>query len=265
MELLGNHPNVVKFVGAVTRGGHLALVTEFCANGSLYDKLYKSDHDYTAAELLCMARDIASAISHLHSEGVIHRYIATRNVLLTHDMTVRVSDFGMSRVITKAEESQVNTTHSNIGPVKWMAPESIRKKEYSEKTDAFSYGVLLWEMYTRREPYEGMAVLDVAVGVAREGLRLEAPADADPTVQDLMKRCWRLNPAERPTFAEMVAQLDARVKEVSPDVNSDSDTDDDGGGSFESAGSIGVPMRGDVSYSIPSGASSASEFEVLKK
>ena len=73
MELLGNHPHVVGFVGAVISDEHLALVTEFCPHGSLFDLLYKENHQFSEVELLTMARDTASALNHLHSEGEIGR------------------------------------------------------------------------------------------------------------------------------------------------------------------------------------------------
>jgi serine/threonine protein kinase len=91
-----------------------------------------------------MAVDVSAAILHLHAENIIHRDIAARNVLVGKDYSVYVTDFGLSRRTSAA--AQVATTNTTIGPIQHMSPEAILESEYSEKSDSFSFGVLLWEV-----------------------------------------------------------------------------------------------------------------------
>ncbi|MES1912702.1 MAG: hypothetical protein MHM6MM_004936, partial [Cercozoa sp. M6MM] len=141
MELLGNHPSIVNFCGVCVEPPHLALVTEWLPGGSVKDMIERpagSDPGRDAGALnlhtvLQMAISAAAGVLHLHAEGVIHRDLAARNLLVDHrDLSsVRVTDFGISRLKLKAE--QVAHTESNVGPVMWMAPESIERQQYSEK------------------------------------------------------------------------------------------------------------------------------------
>jgi len=210
MELLGNHPNVISFVGAVTKGDYFALVTEYCPYGSMYDlfiaKKFELKQQVTRELLVRMLRDVARGILHLHSESVIHRDISARNMLVTNDLTVRVTDFGLSRLRQDSEASYA-TTKSNVGPVKWMAPEAITKRVYSEKSDSWSFGVLVWEVVTQSEPWHNVALLDIAIGVGRLGWKLSIPNNCDPLFARLMKNCWKQKPKKRPSFAEIEKML----------------------------------------------------------
>jgi serine/threonine protein kinase len=116
----------------------------------------------------------ACGVLHLHKEGVIHRDIAARNFLLDAHNNVFVCDFGLARVKTGAYQH----TASSLGPVKYMAPESISKKRYSEASDAWSFGVYMWEVTHAQEPFKNCEVFDVAMGVVSGTLRLSI----DPTV-----------------------------------------------------------------------------------
>jgi serine/threonine protein kinase len=118
---------------------------------------------------------------HLHKEGVIHRDIAARNFLLDSRNNVFVCDFGLARVKTGAYQH----TASSLGPVKYMAPESIAKKRYSEASDVWSFGVYMWEVTHAQEPFKGYEVFDVAMGVVNGTLRLSV----DPSVAATFGRC----------------------------------------------------------------------------
>ncbi|KAL6064370.1 Serine/threonine-protein kinase STY46 [Balamuthia mandrillaris] len=215
MHLLGNHPNIVSFVGAATNQeeGTPCLVTQFCRNGSLYDLLCKKQTKLPWVTMVKMARDASSGLLHLHAEGVIHRDIAARNVLVGDNYNVYISDFGLSRV--KKAAHSANRTQSTIGPIKYMAPEAIRCREYSEKSDAFSFGILLWEMWTRsKEPFPELPPAAVAQKVAYEGLRLSIPEDCDPTWKKLMLSCWNEDPALRPDFRTINKILRQQFKQL---------------------------------------------------
>lgn len=230
MELLGNHPNVISFVGAVTKGDYFALVTEYCPYGSMYDLFIAKKTDLrkpvTREMLIKMLRDAARGILHLHSEHVIHRDISARNMLVAKDTTVRVTDFGLSRLRQDTEESYA-TTKSNVGPVKWMAPEAITKRIYSEKSDSWSFGVLVWEMVTQNEPWQNVALLDIAIGVGRKGWTLKIPKNCDPFFKRLMKDCWKQQPEKRPSFQEIEARLSAELGDDSEESTVESDPEEE--------------------------------------
>jgi serine/threonine protein kinase len=149
-----------------------------------------------------MAVDASAGLVHLHQMGVIHRDIATRNMLIDSQMRCRVCDFGLSRI--KQKQYSAVTTKSIVGPVKWMAPESISHQRYSEASDVYMFGITLWEMFAREEPYPDMEPLAAALAVVTQGLRPQIPLPNQrycpiPILQ-LMKSCWLPQPEQRPNM-----------------------------------------------------------------
>jgi len=206
MAMLGNHPNVVRFCGLCVVPPNLCIVTQYFENGSLEDLVVnrKPKVDLELRTVVSMAIDIASGVLHLHMEGVIHRDLAARNLLVDSNMSVRVADFGMSRI----KEASVGHTDSNVGPLKWMSPEAIVKHEYSEKSDAFSFGVCLWEILMRQTPYQGLHNLETAIKVANEDtFRLPIHEKIPKTLADLMRACWRADSKDRPNFRQILSCL----------------------------------------------------------
>jgi predicted Ser/Thr protein kinase len=202
-----NHPNVIKFVGACLESGTFYVVTAFCAGGSVYDAFVVRREAFSHADTLRILRDSACGIMHLHKENVIHRDIAARNFLLDEQRNVYVTDFGMARVKTAAYQH----TQSSMGPVKYMAPESIALKRYSEQSDAFSFGVYIWEVMHRCEPYAGIEInFEMMAGIVNGTLRLsiDATIATDFSVlSDLMQECWRTDPLTRPSISNILARL----------------------------------------------------------
>jgi len=123
---------------------------------------------------------------------------------------VKVSDFGMSR--QKEAGSESGSTKSDVGPLKWMAPESIKDKIYSHKSDVWSYGVVMWEVITRSDPYPGMDAVPAAMAVVYENKRLPFPDFVDDTFKTIMTGCWQKEPAARPSFKEICVALNATDK-----------------------------------------------------
>jgi len=154
--------------------------------------------------LVGIARDAAAGILHLHCERVIHRDIAARNVMVGHNYIAQVGDFGFSRIKQKDASHGITGT---IGPIKHMAPEAILSRVYSEKSDAFSFGCLLWEMVSRKEPYEDIkSLLEVGMSVIK-GMRLAIPDDCCAVFAELMTQCWENDPHLRPNFKTIHATL----------------------------------------------------------
>jgi serine/threonine protein kinase len=144
---------------------------------------------------------------HLNFEGIIHRDLAARNCLLTAAGDVKVSDFGMSRFAKGDHASQ-----PEVGPLKWMAPESIRDSMYTEKTDVYSFGVVIYEILTQKEPWEDQNAVNVATSVALGQISLDLPDSAAPEfVIRLMRDCLKYDPKERPNFKEINVRLSEEI------------------------------------------------------
>ncbi|CAM6003310.1 unnamed protein product, partial [Sphagnum balticum] len=135
----------------------------------------------------------------LSGKGCIHRDLAARNVLVSDRKTVKVNDFGLCRLMDNSL-LPCYTTRGGRLPIKWMALESLQRNEFSEATDVWSYGVLLWEMWTLGEsPYNWLEPCEM-IEYLTSGRRLAKPSLADPHIYTQMQSCWSVTSTERPTF-----------------------------------------------------------------
>lgn len=140
----------------------------------------------------------------LAGQNIVHRDLAARNILVSSDLTPKVSDFGFSRVVG---ESGVGKTTTDVGPIRWMAPEALLERTFSEKSDVWAYGCLLIEIFTGQPPFPNMDIFKVAVTVRDDGTRPEVPAVAPEWAQSIMSDCFQVDPARRPTFKEICSRL----------------------------------------------------------
>merc|ERR1712000_697920 len=134
----------------------------------------------------------------------IHRDLATRNILLTETLEPKVSDFGMSRKGDDQDDLLSQKTTSDVGPLEWMAPESIKEKTYSKKSDVWSYGVVIWEIFERSSPWPEMTPVQAAMLVVYENQHLQPPAHAPAFFKNMMLRCFARNPTSRPEFNDLI-------------------------------------------------------------
>jgi serine/threonine protein kinase len=142
----------------------------------------------------------------LHASRVVHRDLASRNVLLRlSPLTAQVSDFGMSRIV----DDDVGQTMTLAGPIKWQAPEQFRGTPslYSFSTDVFSFAVLLTELVGNRLPWPDISNVQAAVAVTK-GARTVVPERMMPRLRDVVEKCWEQQADKRPTMAEVVAMLE---------------------------------------------------------
>jgi len=189
------HINVIHLYGVCNQP--LAIVSEFCDGGSLYSKLNKKGEISMEIKLNWL-RGISAGMLHLHKEKIIHRDLAARNILIAKDIP-KISDFGLSRSISN-DESAAHTT-SEVGPLKWMSPESLLDRIYSIKTDVWSFGVLMYEIIMQNDPYKDLNPVQAASKVIARQVQLVLPVE-NPFCE-LSSRCMNWNPEERPDFEQI--------------------------------------------------------------
>ncbi|KAL3529160.1 hypothetical protein ACH5RR_008482 [Cinchona calisaya] len=206
------HPNVVLFMGAVTRPPNLSIVTEFLHRGSLYRLLHRPNNQLDERRRLRMAFDAARGMNYLHSciPVIVHRDLKSPNLLVDKNWAVKVCDFGLSRM----KHSTFLSSRSTAGTAEWMAPEVLRNEPSDEKCDVYSFGVILWELCTMQKPWGGMNPMQVVGAVGFQHRRLEIPENTDAVVADIIRRCWQTDPKLRPSFAEIMVALKPLQKPV---------------------------------------------------
>ncbi|XP_030455360.1 probable serine/threonine-protein kinase SIS8 isoform X1 [Syzygium oleosum] len=206
------HPNVVLFMGAVTRPPNLSIISEFLQRGSLYRLIHRPNNQLDERRRLRMALDAARGMNYLHNCNpvIVHRDLKSPNLLVDRNWVVKVCDFGLSRM----KHSTYLSSRSAAGTAEWMAPEVLRNEPSDEKCDVFSFGVILWELSTLKQPWGGMNPMQVVGAVGFQHRRLEIPDDMDPAIADIIKNCWQTDPKLRPTFAEIMAALKPLQKPI---------------------------------------------------
>ncbi|XP_022825868.1 tyrosine-protein kinase Fer isoform X1 [Spodoptera litura] len=198
------HPNIVRLIGIAVQKQPIMIVMELVPGGSLLTFLRTRASSLSSRSLLAMCRDAAGGMRYLESKNCIHRDLAARNCLVGDDNIVKISDFGMSR---EEEEYIVSGGMKQI-PIKWTAPEALNFGKYTSLCDVWSYGVLMWEIFSKGDtPYAGMSN-----SRAREkidtGYRMPAPEGCSEDVYALMLRCWEYEAEKRPHFHQIYTIID---------------------------------------------------------
>lgn len=149
-------------------------------------------------------------MQYLASKRLVHRDLAARNVLVGDNLEMKIADFGLARNI---EGDYYRKKTEGKLPIKWMAIESLSGQMYTSQSDVWSFGVLLWEIVTMgATPYRNVRPQDM-YSMLQSGHRMERPKGCSMATYQLMQRCWRTDPDERPTFSEIVAELDKQVNQ----------------------------------------------------
>ncbi|KAK2849400.1 hypothetical protein Q5P01_009234 [Channa striata] len=198
------HCKLVQLYGVCTQRSPMCLVFEFMEKGSLSDYLRAKKGCLSQDAMLKMCLDVSEGMAYLESSNFIHRDLAARNCLVSQNNEVKVSDFGMTRFVL---DDQYTSSQCSKFPVKWSAPEVIRYCKFSSKSDIWSFGVLMWEVYNEgRLPYENRSNSEVVESL-NAGLRLLKPRMAPDAIHELMEWCWKEKPEDRPSFALVVHEL----------------------------------------------------------
>ncbi|RZC56195.1 hypothetical protein C5167_015045 [Papaver somniferum] len=183
------HPNVLLFIGAVASPQHLCVITEFLPCGSLYHLLQRSSEKLDWRRRVLMALDIARGMNYLHlcNPPIVHRDLKSSNLLVDRNWTVKVGDFGLS----KFKHQTFLSTLTGRGMPQWMAPEVLRNDRSDEKSDVYSYGVILWEIATQKIPWDNYNSMQVIAAVGCMNQRLEIPKEMDPGWVSIIESCWQ--------------------------------------------------------------------------
>ena len=204
------HPRTVQVLGVVTTNPtFLGLVMEYLPGGSLRHALDRDDEVITPEFQRFWTADVALGMAHLYSCKIEHRDLKTHNVLLTHDGRCKVTDFGLSR----CEELKTFTTTATMrdsvaGTPAFMAPELFEDNTFTEKSDVYSYAVVLWEIYDRGIPWAGLKPQQILYKLIKEQ-RLDVPKSMPRDLSSLMERAWAQDPDARPSFADICKELQA--------------------------------------------------------
>ncbi|CAN6299330.1 unnamed protein product [Urochloa humidicola] len=206
------HPNIVLFMGAVTRPPNLSIVSEYLPRGSLHKIIHRCEID--EKRRIKMALDVARGMNCLHTSvpTIVHRDLKSPNLLVDDNWTVKVCDFGLSRL----KHSTFLSSKSTAGTPEWMAPEVLRNERSNEKCDVYSFGVILWELATLRTPWQGMNPMQVVGAVGFQDRRLDIPKEVDPLVAKIIRDCWQKDPNLRPSFGQLTSYLKTLQRLVVP-------------------------------------------------
>uniref|UniRef100_UPI003AAFCCB1 dual specificity testis-specific protein kinase 2 n=1 Tax=Centroberyx gerrardi TaxID=166262 RepID=UPI003AAFCCB1 len=225
-----SHPNILRFIGVCVHEGQLHALTEYINGGNL-EQLLDSDVYLSWSVRLGLALDIARGLQYLHSKGIFHRDLTSKNCLVRWESGVCsavVGDFGLAEKIPEYSEAADQEPLAVVGSPYWMAPEVLRGEVYNEKVDVFAYGIILCEIIARIQadpdilPRTEDFGLDVATFQHMVG-------DCPPDFLDLAVTCCNMNAELRPSFSQIVAELERReaertqkdepaVKAVSPEI-----------------------------------------------
>jgi len=212
MKNLRPHPNVCDLLGVCTKPEFpICIVTELLSEGSLVDLIQNGKISIDANLAVTIAKDIASGMSHLHKENILHCDLAARNLLVSlkgkDQYVIKVADFGLSHI---SESDNYNLKAEAKFPIRWSAPEVMTRGQVSKAADIWSFGVVVWEILEWEKPYHEIGSNnDVMRKVCNDGLRLGRPSriEIPDRLWEIMQMCWHSDAKQRPTFQDLYKLL----------------------------------------------------------
>ena len=205
-----DHSNILKLYGVCIEQEPLCMVFEYMEKGDLNDFLRHNSPKppqpgLPIPQLVEFSIQIAAGLEYLSQNHYVHRDMATRNCLISATYQVKISDFGLSQDIYSSDYFTLGD--SEMLPIRWMPPEAILYSKFTTQSDIWSFGVVLWEIFSFGiQPYYTMSNEEV-VQYVRDGNWMKCPDDCPSELYDLMLDCWAMEPSDRPTAAELHAGL----------------------------------------------------------
>ena len=199
-----SHPNIITYYGHIITPDHVIIVTEYATNGTLYDNLKNKDRLPPKLKLK-WAIQAAKGIKYLQDKKILHRDIKSINLLIDRDNNLKICDFGIAKELTSTK-----TTQNLEGSIKYIPPEAFHftsDSKLSLKADIFAFGIILWELETCQEPYEGLDFERIIWLVGNDDYRPEIPASCPDVLENLMQQCWDKERDNRPDVDHIIDTL----------------------------------------------------------
>ncbi|XP_063815291.1 tyrosine-protein kinase Srms [Pseudophryne corroboree] len=202
------HRNLIQLLAVCSIGEPVYIVTELMIKGNLNSYLKSVEGSgLKSNDFNNIIGQVADGMEYLEKKHVVHRDLATRNVLVGENLICKIADFGLARLL---KDDLYSPEHNQQIPIRWTAPEALTHCKYSTKSDVWSFGIVIYEVYTFGElPYKGMSHKEIISKVTNEGYRLSQPSNCSMEMYNLMLTCWMTKPNERPSFQELVEKLTA--------------------------------------------------------
>ena len=215
------HRNVIRLLGICTKQiNQTCMIFEYMELGALRELLWKSNPrnlDFyqlspdevtvKSSQFLSICIQLAKGLDYLSKKRFVHRDIATRNCLVDSQFVCKIADFGLSRDVYESDYYKVDSKSACL-PVRWMPPESLLYGRFTIKSDVWSYGVLMWEVFTfATQPYFGASNQEVIDNI-RGLVLLECPLLCTQEIYDVMLQCWQKMPVKRPHIGEILESLE---------------------------------------------------------
>ncbi|CAJ1070903.1 tyrosine-protein kinase JAK2-like [Xyrichtys novacula] len=219
-----HHENIVKYKGVCYSAGrrNLRLIMEYLPYGSLRDYLIKHKDRFDSKKLLHYASQICKGMDYLALKRYIHRDLATRNILVESETRVKIGDFGLTKVLPQDKE-YYTVREPGESPIFWYAPESLTESKFSVASDVWSFGVVLYELFTYSNKNcsppavfmekmgnekQGQMIVYHLIDLLKQGYRLPAPDSCPKEIHKIMTECWNSEPRLRPTFKKLILSVE---------------------------------------------------------